>query len=256
MFTFQSTLPVRGATAPGNCTRRNPNISIHAPRTGSDPPRRSAETANSYFNPRSPCGERPLCGLRCTAQVHFNPRSPCGERRLPGVISQPFCLFQSTLPVRGATGEICVDNSEPKFQSTLPVRGATRRGMQAHCAAVYFNPRSPCGERPFWEDLHNGKAKFQSTLPVRGATCWPLRRMKQIGHFNPRSPCGERRTCRTMPCRRWRFQSTLPVRGATINTRIPHLRQNISIHAPRAGSDSNILCFCKLKAQYILNQLF
>ena len=30
----------------------------------------------------------------------------------------------------------------------------------------------------------------------------------------------------------------------------------ISIHAPRAGSDSNILCFCKLKAQYILNQLF
>ena len=31
---------------------------------------------------------------------------------------------------------------------------------------------------------------------------------------------------------------------------------DISIHAPRAGSDSNILCFCKLKAQYILNQLF
>lgn len=30
----------------------------------------------------------------------------------------------------------------------------------------------------------------------------------------------------------------------------------ISIHAPRAGSDSNILCFCKFKAQYILNQLF
>lgn len=32
--------------------------------------------------------------------------------------------------------------------------------------------------------------------------------------------------------------------------------KEISIHAPRAGSDSNILCFCKLKAQYILNQLF
>ena len=34
---------------------------------------------------------------------NFNPRSPCGERR-PRPLSVPMCsLFQSTLPVRGAT---------------------------------------------------------------------------------------------------------------------------------------------------------
>ena len=147
MFTFQSTLPVRGATAPGNCTRRNPNISIHAPRAGSDPPRRSAETANSYFNPRSPCGERPFCGLRCTAQVHFNPRSPCGERRLPGVISQPFCLFQSTLPVRGATDMPDDAVQEMAISIHAPRAGSDHQHAYSAPASEHFNPRSPCGER-------------------------------------------------------------------------------------------------------------
>ena len=34
------------------------NISIHAPRTGSDLRRSAAMRSNSYFNPRSPHGER------------------------------------------------------------------------------------------------------------------------------------------------------------------------------------------------------
>mgnify|MGYP007084590853 CR=1 FL=1 len=35
------------------------------------------------------------------------------------------------------------------------------------------------------------------------------------------------------------FQSTLPVRGATLTHHPLKLRQRISIHAPRAGSDEN-----------------
>ena len=39
-------------------------------------------------------------------QQHFNPHSPCGERRESGK-QYPFeRLFQSTLPMRGATAEI------------------------------------------------------------------------------------------------------------------------------------------------------
>ena len=57
-------------------------------------------------------------------------------------------LFQSTLPVRGAT--ICLRLKRQRrwrFQSTLPVRGATAcsPAVLRHCK--YFNPRSPCGER-------------------------------------------------------------------------------------------------------------
>ena len=34
------------------------NISIHAPRGGSDPVNAQVHTAKGYFNPRSPWGER------------------------------------------------------------------------------------------------------------------------------------------------------------------------------------------------------
>ena len=37
--------------------------------------------------------------------LHFNPRSPCGERRLDKGIKTAADAFQSTLPVRGATGD-------------------------------------------------------------------------------------------------------------------------------------------------------
>ena len=56
-------------------------ISIHAPLTGSDSIRVHGRHTVRYFNPRSPYGERP--GIN----VDFN-----GNR-----------LFQSTLPLRGAT---------------------------------------------------------------------------------------------------------------------------------------------------------
>ena len=100
---FQSTLPVRGATKKSEGFRRIEQISIHAPRAGSDRAERNAVDALSNFNPRSPCGERQGCvRIRIWSQrfqstlpvrgatafirsIHtrlndFNPRSPCGER--------------------------------------------------------------------------------------------------------------------------------------------------------------------------------
>ena len=64
---FQSTLPVWGATIPHN-VRYN---------------------KGSYFNPRSPCGERRRCLRRRKWRNNFNPRSPCGERRTSGT-ARPF----------------------------------------------------------------------------------------------------------------------------------------------------------------------
>ena len=58
-------------------------ISIHAPRVGSDRTGR----------PNCPSGE------------HFNPRSPCGERRRQDQHRPGRQIFQSTLPVWGATGD-------------------------------------------------------------------------------------------------------------------------------------------------------
>ena len=59
---------------------RDYEISIHAPRLGSDAKRCATGRWGFYFNPRSPDGERLplLCPFSC--RVYFNPRSPDGER--------------------------------------------------------------------------------------------------------------------------------------------------------------------------------
>ncbi len=107
------------------------------------------------------------------------------------------------------------DVSVKLFQSTLPVRGAT-----------------PSGSRETQRHL------FQSTLPVRGATGRRCLCFGNCRDFNPRSPCGERHNSILSSVKAVLFQSTLPVRGATASW-LPTLpTEQISIHAPRAGSDS------------------
>ena len=78
---FQSTLPVWGATLLQLVGDPVPLISIHAPRVGSDSRLRTSTTTPSDFNPRSPCGER--------------------QQDYPD--KDVLELFQSTLPVWGAT---------------------------------------------------------------------------------------------------------------------------------------------------------
>ena len=144
----------------------------------------------------------------------FNPRSPCGERPTIDTTVTDGSIFQSTLPMRGATsrcrikandGAISIHaphaGSDPtvefseeyfRFQSTLPMRGATQGAAQEGRDNPDFNPRSPCGERLL--------------LPSN-----PI----LTSYFNPRSPCGER-------------PGTVNASAGTVV---------ISIHAPHAGSD-------------------
>ena len=103
-----------------------------------------------------------------------------------------------------------------QFQSTLPVWGATFWICPAATQLLYFNPRSPCGERRGVGSYNGLTPLFQSTLPVWGATT-----SSGLAKFSSR-----------------KFQSTLPVWGATEEFSIGRLHKNISIHAPRVGSDS------------------
>ena len=103
---FQSTLPARGATPQdiktknikadfnprsphgerqnGFCTiSAKPRISIHAPRTGSDPPF-DYNRINAYISIHAPRTGSDCSRCRFSARYwHFNPRSPHGERRVP-----------------------------------------------------------------------------------------------------------------------------------------------------------------------------
>ena len=82
-----------------------------------------------------------------------------------------------------------------------------------------FNPRSPCGERP-----------------------WPKCATPLFCNFNPRSPCGERPQFNGATGISGKFQSTLPMRGATDKTVKFKAGGKISIHAPHAGSDNLLPC--------------
>ncbi len=191
--------------------------------------------------------------------AYFNPRSPYGERRKDRQSKVQHSLFQSTLPLRGATSDVPERIQDQVFQSTLPLRGATGIKALSFEIIANFNPRSPYGERhlSFCCILH--KQRFQSTLPLRGATAIleifkkaiiisihaPLtgsdpRVQGQSRHylyFNPRSPYGERQEEIDAYFRQNLFQSTLPLRGATHHIRLIPMITQISIHAPLTGSD-------------------
>ena len=100
---FQSTLPVGGATRNRTLVYVRTIISIHAPRGGSDGRLAIASCAYTYFNPRSPWGERQRSVKYHMNIDDFNPRSPWGERLWFRPHRSRITGFQSTLPVGGAT---------------------------------------------------------------------------------------------------------------------------------------------------------
>ena len=140
---------MRGATLERLQYHRQPNISIHAPHAGSDHTARVSVLVSKDFNPRSPCGERPEYFKTAQERLMISIHAPHAgsdlaltralhkERTIsihaPHAGSDPgndhflgFLLFQSTLPMRGATTQPRKAFSSSVFQSTLPMRGATK----------------------------------------------------------------------------------------------------------------------------------
>ena len=87
--------------------------------------------------------------------------------------------------------------------------------LRLFLSPLYFNPRSPHGERPYNWSWNNRSAIFQSTLPARGATpnsCYSVRAFP-ISIHAPRT--GSDFSKNRLFIRPPKFQSTLPARGAT-----------------------------------------
>ena len=101
--TFQSTLPLRGATFDYYATDPKAVISIHAPLTGSDQ-------------------VEPLCSLRLDISIHAPLTG--SDRALIG--SPPPGYISIHAPLTGSDDKIGnIDKNKELFQSTLPLRGAT-----------------------------------------------------------------------------------------------------------------------------------
>ena len=103
----------------------------------------------------------------------------------------------------------------------------------------HFNPRSPWGERRLASDNNFVIAWISIHAPRGGSDNKIIPTNKSATNFNPRSPWGERLILFNLFTRKYKFQSTLPVGGATARYLLHDGCDNISIHAPRGGSDSN-----------------
>ena len=125
MFLFQSTRPLRGATVQEQKPNPQPWISIHAPLAGRDYGSEAqikmlyisihaplagrdrcynkSKFGYCNFNPRAPCGARPVSQRAAAGAGNFNPRAPCGARLLTTLGMVATKVFQSTRPLRGAT---------------------------------------------------------------------------------------------------------------------------------------------------------
>ena len=129
-------------------------------------------------------------------------------------------VFQSTLPVRGATQ---IDGAAKlllvKFQSTLPVRGATHALHQRTPKPIYFNPRSPCGERREPPRIHKRWIIISIHAPRAGSDLVLsnfLLRPFGISIHAPRAGSDVKKRHKVAIAKL--FQSTPPVRGATLAT--------------------------------------
>ena len=188
------------------------------------------------FNPRTPCGVRPVVrwfgdgtplfqsthpmrGATAArhriydGRIYFNPRTSCGVRRYVSIYYKYTLKFQSTHPMRGATAGDRRRREDSKISIHAPHAGCDRSTDGILCKKGDFNPRTPCGVRL----LSSG---------VCVCACY----------FNPRTPCGVRHA----------------------DMRHAGRVKAISIHAPHAGCDSKTRQnhHVPLHKTYIVYQIF
>ena len=215
-----------------------PPISIHAPRMGSDLIVTWSIRPDTYFNPRSPDGERP-------PHIRFLHLPECISIHAPRMGSDLISVaaacralrFQSTLPGWGATGCHALLFHLVNISIHAPRMGSDSIGRPYPRSLIHFNPRSPDGERLRLKSPSQHYAEFQSTLPGWGATFNVVLGVHSA-HISIHAPRMGSDLFALSSCGLFHvFQSTLPGWGATAFRHSPPLVSMISIHAPRMGSD-------------------
>ena len=122
---FQSTLPLRGATAFLSPADREGRFQSTLPLRGATIAAFPALSISS----------------------DFNPRSPYGERRISICLPAKMAKFQSTLPLRGATIVVRPLDITILISIHAPLTGSDITKPARQARLQHFNPRSPYGER-------------------------------------------------------------------------------------------------------------
>ena len=155
-------------------------VSIHAPRTGRDLPRQTAEPSRQQFQSTRPARGATLTRLvRDNSPPCFNPRAPHGARHYFQATYLPLHGFNPRAPHGARLDQLDDDELVDEFQSTRPARGATSAPLPNDGLYQRFQSTRPARGATSEESGTPVLPLFQSTRPARGATgiernrCYP-----------------------------------------------------------------------------------
>ena len=167
-------------------------ISIHAPRMGSDKQKGGDLYETKNFNPRSPHGERLYYTMYRLCFQYFNPRSPHGERQQ--TIRHP--VIRSRISIHAPRMGSDTFNKQlsrvGKFQSTLPAWGATCvLGGGEHGQRISIHAPRMGSDLPS-DIIARAPEIISIHAPRMGSDALNCFCCCLFANFNPRSPHGER----------------------------------------------------------------
>ena len=152
-------------------------VSIHAPRMGSDERNTPTQSSTGAFQSTLPAwGATSEAPEFMMVMSSFNPRSPHGERPQRIVAILTLTIVSIHAPRMGSDlRKQRRKASNPQFQSTLPAWGATvsRKHLHRYVNVSIHAPRM--GSDKSTHRLLTPLSMFQSTLPAWGATNLPSR---------------------------------------------------------------------------------
>ena len=212
---FQPTRPLRGATEIAHKLTDTIKFQPTRPLRGATRPASSGSACRSNFNPRAPCGARPVW-IRIEIAIHdFNPRAPCGARRTPRATSltrttnfnprapcgaRPrarfplsiFLLISTHAPLAGRDSQSLGATRNPAaFQPTRPLRGATLPSNQSN-NRNNISTHAPLAGRDIMDWFGDTFFIISTHAPLAGRDWIIFISSLKNKNFNPRAPCGAR----------------------------------------------------------------
>ena len=166
------------------------DISTHAPLAGRDVST-YLYIAEALFQPTRPLrGATWQGGAMQTIPSDFNPRAPCGARPLGLCWQARLCWISTHAPLAGRDSRHSIGTPKSSlFQPTRPLRGATPLFPQPQKTnRKNFNPRAPCGARQ--QKSTNHYAHFCDNRQISDAFAQNAACQGILLLFDAGKPCG------------------------------------------------------------------
>ena len=229
---FQSTLP-RGERRPRTCAGRPSLVSIHAPARGAT----SAsllERSTDRVSIHAPARGATLAVVVQPIWPCFDPRSRAGSDQRAAPDGSSTCFnprSRAGSDLAWSFGAVDWSCFNPRSRAGSDARLRRRRSANG-CVSIHAPARGAT-----WPRASMHRLPYVSIhAPARGATAESM--PWRFSVFRSTLPRGERRQIASAVVARSAFQSTLPRGERPLDRRRSLRARTVSIHAPRAGSDT------------------